>query len=116
MFEVLRREIRALRPNQPAGETASKKSKSTKTRDTSADRTEWATAATSQDEGVNNDDRPASRREIIMYSSKTSQRSGKVTAAGAPGGGDDDDDDDSDRDARAMIISILMSIRYIPMN
>ena len=35
-----------------------------------------------------------------MYSSKTSQRSGKVTAAGTPGGGDDDDDDDSDRDAR----------------
>ena len=35
-----------------------------------------------------------------MYSSKTSQRSGKVAAAGAPGGGDDDDDDDLDRDAR----------------
>ena len=35
-----------------------------------------------------------------MYSSKTSQRSSKVTAAGAPGRRDDDDDDDSDRDAR----------------
>ena len=98
MFEVLRSEIRALRPNQPAGETTSRKSKTTKSRDTSAFRTEWATAATSQDECVNNDEQPASRREIIMYSSKTSQH--KVPAARAPGRRDGDDDDDSDWDAR----------------
>ena len=126
LLSTIREEISSLKRAVYSSTAVSKKKRSgqvDRPRDTSAERTEWATAAaTSCDEVVRDQmaieaairaNRPNSRTNQNTAPSSRGGRSAKqgeqsvrpsccvhaVAGAGAPGGGDDGDDGDSDRDA-----------------